>query len=92
MIPDEFTDVLREQLQRQPWYERFSNTLTAAIGAAVLIIWLLASSGVEVPQAVHNWVAVAIATATVLGVRVTKNGLTPRTVEAIEQYTGKHRR
>ena len=88
---DEVIDYLREKLQEQPWYHRFSNTVTAGVGAVVLLVWLLTSSGVDLPDGVEKGIAAAISLLTVLGVRATKNGTTPREIADIEQYVGRHR-
>ena len=88
---NEFIDELKRQLEEQPWYRRFANTVTSAVGGVLLIAWLLTTSGVDLPDGVEKGVASAIALLTVLGVLKTKNGLTPRTVEDIESYVGKHR-
>ncbi|AMS03831.1 membrane protein [Gordonia phage BaxterFox] len=91
--PDnELVDHLRDQLQAQPWYARFSNTVTSAVGAVGLIVWLLVANGVEIPGQWETGIGSGIALLTVLGVLKTKNGITPSTVGQVEQYVGQHRR
>ncbi|GAC71040.1 hypothetical protein [Gordonia soli] len=91
--PDtELVDHLRTELESQPWYARFSNTVTSAVGAAGLIVWLLVSNGVDIPGQVETGIGSVIAVLTVLGVLKTKNGITPSTVAQVEQYVGQHRR
>lgn len=88
---NDFIAELRQTLESQPWYRRFANTVTSAVGALFLILWFIASMGWDIPDGVEKGVASGIALLTVLGVLKTKNGLTPRTVEDIESYVGKHR-
>lgn len=89
---NDFVAELRERLESQPWYRRFANTVTSGVGAVFLILWLLTANGVDIPGQVTTGVGSAIAVLTVLGVLKTKNGLTPRGVEDIQEYIGKHRK
>ncbi|WNN95751.1 holin [Gordonia phage Fribs8] len=89
---NDFVTELRERLESQPWYRRFANTVTSGVGAVFLILWLLTANGVDIPSQVTTGVGSAIAVLTVLGVLKTKNGLTPRGVEDIREYIGKHRK
>lgn len=75
---------LRAKLEAQPWYKRFSNTVTSAVGALSIIIWLAATNGVDLPDGVETGVGSALAILTVLGVLKTKNGVTPRGVDTVE--------
>lgn len=88
---NEYIDVLRDALQEQPWYRRFANTVTSAVGVLTIVVWLLVFTGTDIPDSVGKWVTGLLAVLTVLGVLKTKNGLTPRTVEDIESYVGRHR-
>lgn len=94
---DVLVDVLVEQMRHQPWWQRFSNTVTAAVGAAVALIWLATAAGLNVPTEVTTGVAAAIPVLTALGVLRTRNGLTPRGVDRVAhaagvEYEGQHRR
>ncbi|AKJ72381.1 holin [Gordonia phage GTE8] len=80
----EVVDELREQLQRQPWYARFANTVTTAVGALALIVWLLTSNGVGIDPAIVTAVGSVLGVLTTLGVLKTPNGITPRGVEKVE--------
>ncbi|WLP90265.1 hypothetical protein [Gordonia sp. NB41Y] len=98
-IPEsEIVDELRAQLQEQPWYRRFANAATSAVGAVSLIVWLLVANGVDIPVQVQTGIASAIAVLTTLGVLNTRNGLTPRGIDRVEQAAdivaagGRHRR
>lgn len=93
----ELIDLARKQMEAQPWYLRFSNTVTTAAGALLGILWLAASAGLEIPTDVTKWVTGAIVVLTVLGVIKTPNGITPSQVDKLEdaaQYvsTGRHAR
>lgn len=91
---DELIEVLRHQLEAQPWYKRFANTVTGIIGAITVAIWLAASAGLELPSEVTKWITLGIVVATVLGLYKTPNGTTPREVENLENlagYLGRHR-
>lgn len=89
---NDFIAELRQTLESQPWYRRFANTVTSAVGALFLILWFIASMGWDIPSNVTRGVGSAIAVFTVLGVLKTKNGLTPRGVQDIQEYIGKHRK
>lgn len=88
-------DELRAQMADQPWYQRFSNTVTSAAGAVVLILWVAIAAGVGVDQEVLASVAGAIGVLTTAGVLKTKNGITPRGIADVEEaaeYVGQHRK
>ncbi|AXH49783.1 holin [Gordonia phage Pleakley] len=87
-------DELRERLEAQPWYKRFSNTVTSAVGVLSILIWVAASNGVDLPGGVETGIGSGLAVLTVLGVLKTKNGVTPRGIAVVEeaaQYVGRHR-
>ena len=85
----EVVDELRAKLEAQPWYARFSNTVTSAVGSLALIIWLVTANGVEFPGGVSTGIGSGIAVLTVLGVLKTKNGVTPRGIETVERIVEK---
>lgn len=78
-------EALRVQLETQPWYRRFANTVTSGAGALVLILWLVIASGVEVPPEVLAGVSGLISVLTTVGVLGTRNGVTPSEVEHAEK-------
>lgn len=80
----EVVDELRAKLEAQPWYARFSNTVTSAVGALAIVIWLAAANGVDLPGGVETGVGSALAVLTVLGVLKTKNGITPRGIDDVK--------
>lgn len=93
---DILVDQLREQLAAQPWHERFSNTVTSAAGAVVLIVWVAVAAGLDVPAEALSAVAAVISVLTTAGVLKTRNGITPRGVDRVEriaehEYVGRRR-
>jgi hypothetical protein len=84
-------NILRDKVAEQPIYKRYSNTVATAVGALVAVVWTLISLGVELPAQVGQGVLVLIAVFTVVGVKLTPNGVTEKQVEEIEDYVGQHR-
>lgn len=84
-------NILRDKVAEQPIVKRYANTVTTAIGAVVAVVWTLISLGVELPAQVGQGVLVIIAVFTVVGVKLTPNGVTEKQVEEIEDYVGQHR-
>ncbi|QXO14172.1 holin [Gordonia phage Bock] len=82
---DLVVDALRAELEEQPWWARFRNTLTTAAGVVVLIVWLALSVGLGVPAEVLSSVSGLIGLLTVLGVLKTPNGITPKGVDRVAQ-------
>lgn len=91
---DDLVDALRTRLEEQPWYHRFSNTVTSAAGGLVLLMWVALAAGIDIPTSWTGGISGVIAVLTTLGVLQTRNGLTPRGIDDIEQVvtTGRHRR
>lgn len=90
----ELVELVRKQLEVQPWYKRFSNTATTAAGLALVTIWLVTSAGFDIPSDVTRVVYGVLAVLTVLGVVKTPNGTTEAQVaklEALAPYVGEHR-
>ena len=77
-------DRVKSQMEAQSWYQRFSNTATAAAGAALLALWCAASFGLSVPDNVAEPVYVGLGILTALGVLKTPNGTTPREVDNLK--------
>lgn len=84
-------ELLRQKLAEQPLYKKYSNTVTSAIGLLVGVVWLLVSSGIEIPENITKGTLVAIAALTTLGVKFTPNGVTEKQVHELEEYVGRHR-
>lgn len=71
---------LREEMKKQKWYQRYSNTVTVALSGIATFAWWVSSQGWDLPEYV-DWVIGGIfAAAGVLGVKATSNGLTPNVV------------
>jgi uncharacterized membrane protein len=84
---------VKELIQSQPWYKRFSNTVTAGVGSVVGLIWLTVSFGVDVPDDVSKWVFAIIGVLTMLGILKTPNGMTEGQLREIKEVTaGRHRK
>ncbi|QAU06376.1 hypothetical protein SEA_WHOSEMANZ_50 [Gordonia phage WhoseManz] len=89
-VPTEaVVEELRAQLEAQPWYRRFANTVTAAAGLLSLLIWTLIANGVEIPGEVGTAIGSALGLLTLLGLLKTPNGITPRGVERVEDAASK---
>lgn len=80
----EVVDQLRADLQAQPWFKRFSNTVSSAVGVLALVIWVAVTNGVQIDPAIQTGVGALLAVLTVLGVLKTPNGVTLRGVEKVE--------
>lgn len=79
---------LRQKLAEQPLYRKYANTVTSATGFLVGAVWLLISSGIDVPDSITKGTLLAIAALTTLGVLNTPNGVTERQIEELEKYAG----
>ncbi|UTN91414.1 holin [Gordonia phage Outis] len=76
---------LREDLHRQPWFKRFSNTVTSAVGVLALVVWFLVTNGVEIPVQYQTIGGAVLAVLVVLGVLQTPNGITPKGIAKVER-------
>ncbi|WGH20833.1 holin [Gordonia phage Commandaria] len=81
----ELIEVLRNQIAQQPWYARFSNTVTSGVGLVLLIVWVAVSNAIEIPGTIETGIGSIISALTLLGVLRTPNGVTPRGVEKVEE-------
>ena len=91
MNTDLIGDLLREKLEQQPLVKKYANTVTTAVGALIAVVWTLVSAGIEVPEQLSQGVLVLISLLTVVGVKLTPNGVTEKQVEELTDYVGKHR-
>lgn len=91
MNTDLIGNLLREKLEQQPLVKKYANTVTTAVGALIAVVWTLISSGIEVPAQLSQGVLVLISLLTVVGVKLTPNGVTEKQVEELTDYVGKHR-
>jgi len=91
MNTDLIGNLLREKLEQQPLVKKYANTVTTAVGALIAVVWTLVSTGIEVPEQLSQGVLVLISLLTVVGVKLTPNGVTEKQVEELTDYVGKHR-
>lgn len=91
MNTDLIGNLLREKLEQQPLVKKYANTVTTAVGALIAVVWTLVSAGIEVPDQLSQGVLVLISLLTVVGVKLTPNGVTEKQVEELTDYVGKHR-
>lgn len=88
---DLLADLLRTQLDRQPWYRRVANTVTTAVAALVGVVFTAVAAGLELPADLVVGVLVLVQLAAVVGVKLTPNGITARQIDSLEEYAGRHR-
>lgn len=88
---DLLADLLRAQLEQQPWYRKYANTVTAALTAMVGLVWTAVSAGVEVPPELIAGGLVLLQFAGIVGIKATRNGVTQRQIDELEGYVGRHR-
>ena len=91
MNTDLIGELLRQKLEQQPLVKKYANTVTTAVGALIAVVWTLVSAGIEVPDQLSQGVLVLISLLTVVGVKLTPNGVTEKQVEELTDYVGKHR-
>lgn len=84
-------NILREKVADQPIVKRYANTVTSAVGLLVAVVWTLISAGVDLPSQVTTGVLLLVSVFTVVGIKLTPNGVTEKQVAEIEDYVGKHR-
>ena len=72
-------------IEAQPWYRRFANTVNASLGGVAGALATLAAAYAATGRADSTAVLVGAAAAITAGIaaRLTKNGVTPSTGEAI---------
>lgn len=90
--PADPTAPLREILQEQPFVKRYANTVTTGIGVIVGGIWVAMSAGFEVSDTVENLMLGLIGLGTLIGVKLTPNGVTEKQIQEVEERVGRHRR
>lgn len=88
---------LHEMLVSQPWWRRYSNTVTSIVAYVTSLVWLAIGLGAHVSGFAVWAVAVLLAVGGVVGVRKTPNGVTPNLVDLVVKElgrtntTGRHR-
>lgn len=71
---------LQEEMKKQKWYQRYSNTVTVALSGLATFAWWVSSQGWDMPEYVDWIIGGIFAAAGVLGVKATSNGLTPNVI------------
>ncbi|KXT55919.1 hypothetical protein Y710_16340 [Gordonia sp. QH-12] len=72
------SSVLDAAIKDQPWYRRYSNTITAAAAGVVALGTWVTMTWTDLPPVVATIIGGVVMVAGVLAQRSTKNGLTPR--------------
>lgn len=76
---------LLEEMNRQPWWKKYSNTVTAIVAGLVVLAGWITTTGIELPQWMTVLVGVVLFVGSVLGIRTTKNGITETVVEKVAE-------
>lgn len=76
--------IVRAIVAKQPWYKEFSNTVTAAVGALIGVVWLAANFGFNLPDRVENIGFIVIAFLTMIGVYHTPNGMSQSQLQQLQ--------
>jgi hypothetical protein len=99
-LTEAFGNVVRDQLDKQAWWRRSSNTVVGAIGGVVQLAWWIIGLDIDLPKPVVYGVGAVILVGQVLGLKKTPNGITPGVADQIQrdvteyvvQSTGRHAR
>jgi len=82
-------DALMDALAEQPWYRRYSNTVTAFASATVTLGTWAAATWTDLHPHRATVLGVVVMVAGVIAQRATQNGLTPRSdVTVLDALTG----
>ena len=90
-LQDIVGDVLRQKLAGQKWYQTYVNGVIVAVTLAVGLLWTGVSLGFEINPDIIASVFVVIQGLGLTGVKMSTNGVTPKQIEDLEKYVGKHR-
>lgn len=74
---------LLAEMNKQPWWKKYSNTVTAIVAGLVVLAGWITTTGIDLPQWASAFVGVVLFVGSVLGIRTTKNGLTESVVEKV---------
>lgn len=70
-----------EAVRRQPWWQRYANTIVAAIGALAAVLSFVATLPID-----ERWASAlpaVISVLTMIGIKLTKNGIAPSAVDKV---------
>jgi hypothetical protein len=92
-VEEFLTEVVATYLDEQPWWERYSNTVTQVISGLVVLATWASMYAASLPGWVAGVVGVVLFAGNVLSILRTRNGVTPRTADDLVQamYVGRHR-
>jgi hypothetical protein len=74
---------LLAEMERQPWWKKYSNTVTAAISGVVVFLGWILTTGVGLPHWATITTGAILFLASVLGIHATPDGLTEPTITRI---------
>lgn len=73
---------LNAWLSEQPFWRRYANTVTTAVGGLVALAWWLSTTWTDAPPWLSTVIGILLFVASVVGVKATRNGMTPSTIAA----------
>lgn len=76
---------VRQALASQPWWRKSANTVTAGVAGLVAVAWWIGATGADLPEWATYGVGVVLFVGQVVGVRMTKNGITWETERQMER-------
>jgi len=92
----DINDLLRSAVESQPWWKKYSNTITTVYFTLLHLAWLTLGLGTELPEPVVYSITAVIAVGNILGIKGTKNGIPDDIADQVQvqldEYVGKHRR
>lgn len=71
------------EMNKQPWWKKYSNTVTAIVAGLVVFAGWITTTGIDLPQWATALIGVVLFIGSVLGIRTTKNGITESVVEKV---------
>lgn len=77
-------NMVLEAVSRQPWWQRYANTVVAGIGALAALLGFLATFELPIRDEWAGLIPTVIAFLTALGIKLTKNGLAPSAAVKLE--------
>ena len=78
------TDIVLEAVRRQPFWQRYANTIVAAIGALAAVLSFVATLPLNIDERWSGALPAAISVLIMLGVKLTKNGIAPSAASKLE--------
>lgn len=74
---------LLEEMNKQPWWKKYSNTVTAIVSGLIVLAGWITTTGIDLPTWGTVIIGVIMFIGSVLGIRSTKNGITETTVAKV---------